>query len=461
MADKRDEKGGRNGNEQESSMEKDGTSKKKEEPEKKRTRGRAKKEEEEKGKKEAECMKNFLKTGKATIGEARIEKGNELERTPVKKIARAEDDKAGSQIEGDQRSSGDSGSDEEQRVSSEQSRQEEQKREEDAGAKASLGKENEVRVVGDMDERVSASVREWFRSVNNRLIRLESRLERELICKGEREKEIERLKLVVECKERELDIMKNEIKDLAMQGDIDRQKSSEIENRIVELENREIKETGGKQNRIDSERGEVSDLIILKDWEGEGCEAEVGFVGDSKGIETESSSEEEVWITDREYLKEIPDALSKGEYEYEMKERGNRKKNIIVWGFRTVGRGIKEEVRNVLKYYMDIDIYIKKIRAIGGALVIEVELMQNKIDILKRKKLLKETNIWIEDDRTEREKQVQKWLEKLVAEEKGNGHETRVGYMKVSIDGVWHEWKEEEGRLVEMTFRGEGGQGKN
>lgn len=47
----------------------------------------------------------------------------------------------------------------------------------------------------------------------------------------------------------------------------------------------------------------------------------------------------------------------------------------------TVGKGRKEEVKEVLKKYLRVDIYIKTIRAIGGGLVVECFTMENKVEI--------------------------------------------------------------------------------
>lgn len=66
------------------------------------------------------------------------------------------------------------------------------------------------------------------------------------------------------------------------------------------------------------------------------------------------------------YLAKRPEALSKGEFEAEMAERKKRKKSIFIRDIRTVGRGLKEEVKGILKKYLGLDVYINKIRAIRG-----------------------------------------------------------------------------------------------
>ena len=52
---------------------------------------------------------------------------------------------------------------------------------------------------------------------------------------------------------------------------------------------------------------------------------------------------------------------------------------------------------------------------------------------MKNKKLLKGIDILLEDDYTERGKEIQKWLEEIAEEEYKYGIETRVGYQKINV----------------------------
>lgn len=80
----------------------------------------------------------------------------------------------------------------------------------------------------------------------------------------------------------------------------------------------------------------------------------------------------------------------------------------MVSAIRTVGKRLKEEVKRILKSFLKIDVYIKRIRAIGGGLVVELEDIENKIEIMKYKREMREVNIWLDHDLTDREKHVQK-----------------------------------------------------
>lgn len=71
------------------------------------------------------------------------------------------------------------------------------------------------------------------------------------------------------------------------------------------------------------------------------------------------------------------------------------------------------------------------------------------MEILKRRGMLKGIDIWIDEDYTEREREIQNWLKIIAVEEEKNGWETRVGYLKIKVGEEWYEWLEKEGR-VEM-----------
>lgn len=171
-----------------------------------------------------------------------------------------------------------------------------------------------------------------------------------------------------------------------------------------------------------------------------------GLGGDEVSSGTNESGGENV-IETRKYLQDVPDRMGGQECEREMLERRERKKNIFVRGIRTVGRGIKEELSNIIKEWIGVPMYSRKIRAIGGRLVVELESMENKREIMKNKKCLKGSGIWIEDDLTEREEEIQTWLEKLVEKKRDRGTDVTLGYQKVKVQGSWYRWDERRKRL--------------
>lgn len=62
----------------------------------------------------------------------------------------------------------------------------------------------------------------------------------------------------------------------------------------------------------------------------------------------------------REYLKNRPEALSEREF-----EGGKRRKIIMMRGIGPVERVCKEEVKEIIKKYLGLVAYIKRITVIG------------------------------------------------------------------------------------------------
>lgn len=179
--------------------------------------------------------------------------------------------------------------------------------------------------------------------------------------------------------------------------------------------------------------------------------------GKNTEAENDSSEEEPEREINSRYFRKMPEPLSKHEYEWEMKERAARKKNVFIRGIRTTGRGIEEELRRIVKEKIGVNLYIepRTLRAIGGGIVVTLESMRNKIFLMKNKNRLEENKMWIEDDYTKREREVQKWLSEVAEEEKRNGQTTKVGYLKLSVNGAWYQWDEMSGTLTDQTFEEE------
>lgn len=428
----------------------------KEEQERKK-RGKTKKEVKEKEKemaekREAEVMKVFLEKGK-------IERGRELERSPIKKRGEVNDKEGSAGGKGKRREEGfgavEAGCREMAEVSM------------TAATAGSSGRE--ISSEAKKSDAVSEREYGWMSGMSERI----AALEREALRGGERDREIKELGEKIERLQAENDELRNKVKQLEKQAEGGKCRARKREIEIRKGEGSGGEEWEGERESNEEEKREGRDVVVRTTGVEGGMRRELGAEGGEveaeeiageearggKGGEEEiKKGEGGISFEGRGYLRALPDKLSRGELKFEMKERERRKRNIMVRGIRTVGGRRKEEVKELFKKYLGTDVYTGLIRAIGGGLVVEVIAMENKIEIMRRKSNLAGSGIWIEDDLTEREKQVQEWLERLGREERQMGHEVRVGYMKVRVDELWYIWSEEEGRLLDENFQGEGGQ---
>lgn len=448
----------------------------------KRKRGRPTKKEAEEKEKDRSRMRSYLENGKVNSFEILFGKSRPLEHSPVG-AREKKDGKEESNV---------SGSSTERKISKEEGAREEgggKKTEGEYTATTAREKETAEKEDGQRNqrgERVGAGCsgneserrwEEWSERMNGRMREVECRLGKVTEEKRELENEVKNMyeqicrdRCLIEKMREEIEAVRtrsrvNEAKivELGLEREIAGREMSETE---WEKEKKRGKGVGGEDasNNNNLERkmgkGENSEEGERRSYGSAGSgaddEEEIGERNSGTTREREQEKEKAVErIVEREYLKNVPDALGASEYECEMEERKRRKKNILMRGIRTVGKGVKEEIKYVLWERLGIRIYIKKIIAGGGGLIIECESFENKVDIMRKKGLLKGTGIWIDDDYTEREKQIQSWLDSIVEEEGRNGLAVKIGYMKINIDRVWYKWDEKIGQIIELTFRGE------
>lgn len=337
------------------------------------------------------------------------------------------------------------------------------RREENSGADRDKEKEEEDNAYEGRSESVSEPV------VTRALVAKMSELEVRLNQLADRLEKEEREKTRLEEKYKNVsEIVKNmeiEIAQLYEIRKIDRIRIEELENRLAKAmktrdENDNVE--GIEVNRtIERAKGGAGG-----DKREEGDSTAIDNIQDIENIEEESENsagegESVGGYEDRKYLHCIPTRLGEGERQREMEERELRKKNLMIRGIRTVGKGLKEEVKKVIKEQMGIEIYIKKVATVGGGLLVELESFSNKIDIIKRKGKLRGINLWIQDDYTPREKEVQEWLEMVAEEEGKRGHEVKTSYQKIMIDGEWYKWDEKKGAIEPMDFQEKRGEQKS
>ncbi|KAI4486372.1 hypothetical protein M0802_012320 [Mischocyttarus mexicanus] len=136
-------------------------------------------------------------------------------------------------------------------------------------------------------------------------------------------------------------------------------------------------------------------------------------------------------------LRNGPDKLGEGEVESEKAQIRSRRRNISVRQIKTVGGKMKEEIKRI---------FTKRMMAIGGwRLILELESVENKIEIMKRKSKLKGINLWMDDDYTEREKEIERWFDGIKEEKRRREVDIQVGYKRIRIKRDWLECIEEWG----------------
>lgn len=207
------------------------------------------------------------------------------------------------------------------------------------------------------------------------------------------------------------------------------------------------RESGDHNNREPSDGGEFEEVVSRRRKKGRRPGGERRPTGGEKHYREGYEGNEE----------RRPDALTAGEWEFEKTERAKRKRNIKVRGVGNGGSEIRkaQEITGILEDWLGIDPQIIKVQRLGGGPVVTCRSAETKKELMRRKRQLKGSWVWLEDDLTPREIEIRDWLRSKAEAEQKRGNSVAIGYMKIRINGVWWRWMEREGRLEEMFFREE------
>lgn len=136
-------------------------------------------------------------------------------------------------------------------------------------------------------------------------------------------------------------------------------------------------------------------------------------------------------------------------------EREKRRNNIVVQGLMLEDDGMltpKEPMENFMKKQLEIDVGVKSAVKLGRkTYLVELDNANEKMKVMKNKNKLrnyKEGKVYINDDMSKKEREIQGKIRKAAQEEKKKGKKTKIGYQKVFVDDQEWKWCEDEERLV-------------
>ncbi|XP_043477869.1 trichohyalin-like [Leptopilina heterotoma] len=144
-----------------------------------------------------------------------------------------------------------------------------------------------------------------------------------------------------------------------------------------------------------------------------------------------------------------PIQLGEENWEVEKKERWARKKNIIVIGLTLTTRERKEEFERWILNVLKIEVRVNAMERIKNGWRITLEEWTKKREIMREKRKLNRLGwgVWIMDDLTDRQKDIQDFLEEEADRWRQRGKESKVVYQMIQIEGTWLKWDELEGEL--------------
>lgn len=125
---------------------------------------------------------------------------------------------------------------------------------------------------------------------------------------------------------------------------------------------------------------------------------------------------------------------------FEEQEKKNRKNNVIIRGLKGEFRGKKEEVEKFFKDNLEVDVKVESAIQVGKdvkIIIAKINSWEEKQDIMKNKKKLGNTKIYIDHDLTRTERVIQSRLVIRAKREREKGRVVKIGYKKICIEGEW------------------------
>ncbi|KAH0812087.1 hypothetical protein GEV33_010708 [Tenebrio molitor] len=143
------------------------------------------------------------------------------------------------------------------------------------------------------------------------------------------------------------------------------------------------------------------------------------------------------------------------EEKMEQREKKERKNNVIITGIGAKSGNIERGMEEWLGREIGVKVNVKEAFKINKdkMMLAKIESWEQKKNILLNKSKLKEKEderMYIDDDLTKEEREIQKKLRELAREERNKGKRVKIGYRKIQINGEWFRWDEREEKLKKI-----------
>lgn len=135
--------------------------------------------------------------------------------------------------------------------------------------------------------------------------------------------------------------------------------------------------------------------------------------------------------------KEVIGKVQRIEKMLEEKEREERRRYIVVRGVKVEEGKVREGVESIMKEIgARVEIVSARRMRGGGGEIVAARLgsMENKREVMERKRALKGRAVRIADDWTWKERRMQWKLKEIAAKEERNGRRVWVSYGRIRID---------------------------
>ncbi|XP_044588870.1 DNA ligase 1-like [Cotesia glomerata] len=145
-----------------------------------------------------------------------------------------------------------------------------------------------------------------------------------------------------------------------------------------------------------------------------------------------------------------PRPLTEKEIEEEMKKREKKRLFLVIkHNCKT-----NTEAINIIKEKIGYQVNGNSVKkSTEGMLTLKMNSLAEKQKLMSERVKLRGTDVYLDDELTEREIEVAKWLREIEKEQREKNVMVKKGYMKICIDYTWKYWDERRGLDDEKNSR--------
>lgn len=148
----------------------------------------------------------------------------------------------------------------------------------------------------------------------------------------------------------------------------------------------------------------------------------------------------------------LPDATIKYQLKrvdrmLESQEKKDKINNIVIKGAQIGTENVKEQIERFLDAKLGVKRKVLWAAHRGSSnyqiIVARLENLEAKKEVFENKHKLRGSDIFIEQDQTRAEREIQRKVIIAAKEERKKGKEVKIGYHKLRVDGNWLRWPQE------------------
>lgn len=141
-----------------------------------------------------------------------------------------------------------------------------------------------------------------------------------------------------------------------------------------------------------------------------------------------------------------------------MIEKEKRKCRLVIKGVKFETDQKEEATKQFIEAKLGVEVEVKRVITLKEVKGMNINLVEmkdwdNKQTVMKNKYKLRGTNVYIDNDMTPKEREIQAEIRKIAKDERSKGRRTKIGYKKITIEGVDYVWDDEEKGVIEQQTK--------